>query len=922
MSTTAPPSTHLTKHSRIELEIWSAAFVHNNCYANYNQMRSPKDWRQHVDQLKARAKDVVRTGLPVTQLSLLRSRVLQPPKLPKRKCVKAPQTRTATYEQAEDVYLKTLVLLTPLLTKPMAKPIEAWRQFHEKATAWIVERRERLEDEGYERVLDYSEFPMMDSLLPAEPLWDEEEPETEEDSESELDALTDADSEEEAPGAAAADSKAPKDLFSLILRLPLGAGKAAARAREATTETGKEFWELMQSRTKAGKTGEGAYFDDLAEAEQQTLIETVKRVNQEKSACPFLFRVLSSQMPHSVKNTVLTKYENSRSESQGQKYSQWVEALLNVPFGIHKEPKHLAKTVLSSPTAVQAFFAEAEATLNKAVYGHDEAKAKLVQFFAQLTRRAMAPTPANGCKTANGLVLGIQGPPGNGKTTLIEKGVSEVLGLPFVSIPLGGATDASVLYGHSYTYEGSVWGQIADVLMKAKCMNPVIYLDELDKVSGTTKGNEIVHLLCNLTDPSQNHHFKDRYFGNIDIDLSKVTWVFSYNDRHAIHPVLKDRITEVQTKGFTLPQKQTIAKDFLVPSICEEIGMPLVEFPQDVVAYLVDRHTYEGGVRKIKELLFEVCRNLNKDDLCGKVALGAMGRGGRRKTTVTTPAFQVTRAMVDEYLQHKIPMLKEKVHTTGVAGRINGLYASSGTDMGGIIPIETKLVPSDNVFGLVLTGNLGKVMKESGTVAKTLAVHCLTPALRKQWETRWKEVKESVHVHCPEGAVSKDGPSAGTALTVAMLSLLSNNPIRPDVALTGEMNLSGEVTAIGGLRSKLYGAKSAGCRLALFPKDNLPDFEKIARESPDLLDATFEARPVATLGEVVALVMDTYDGLQMDAMGAPTGPVTAAGGTNKRRRTVPERGGAKRARGETGGSVNARATRHGYRTRAAAGRVV
>lgn len=202
--------------------------------------------------------------------------------------------------------------------------------------------------------------------------------------------------------------------------------------------------------------------------------------------------------------------------------------------------------------------------------------------------------------------------------------------------------------GHSYTYEGSVWGQIADVLMKAKCMNPVIYLDELDKVSGTTKGNEIVHLLCNLTDPSQNHHFKDRYFGNIDIDLSKVTWVFSYNDRHAIHPVLKDRITEVQTKGFTLPQKQTIAKDFLVPSICEEIGMPLVEFPQDVVAYLVDRHTYEGGVRKIKELLFEVCRNLNKDDLCGKVALGAMGRGGRRKVTVTTPAFQVTRAMVDE----------------------------------------------------------------------------------------------------------------------------------------------------------------------------------------------------------------------------------------------------------------------------------
>ena len=907
----------LSKHAKIELEMWSGAFVHNNCYASYNLMRSPKDWRQHVSQLKSRAKDIVRNGIASTQLSLLRN-YISPDKRnkgpPKRKCAKGNAFKPATYQQAEEVFIYTIVQLSQFLMNTMTKPLDAWSRFHDETMNWILERREQLEDDDYQRVLDYSEFPLLSGVLSSESHWNDDESETSEDSESDIDALTDAetddDEDEDEPSNGA---KTPKDLFSLILRLPMGNGRgAAARSREATTQCGKEFWELMQTRMKAGKTGEGVYFDDLGKPEQMSLIDTIKRVNQEKSASPFLFRVLSSRMPDSVKNTVLTKFENSRSESQGQKYSQWVEGLLSIPFGIHKQPKHLQNTVLSSPQAIQTFFGEAETILNRAVYGHEEAKAKLIQFFAQLTRKAMSTKHNDKTSPSNGLVLGIQGPPGNGKTTLIEKGVSEVLGLPFVSIPLGGATDASILYGHSYTYEGSVWGQIADVLMKAKCMNPVIYLDELDKVSGTTKGNEIVHLLCNLTDPSQNHHFKDRYFGNIDIDLSKVTWVFSYNDRHAIHPVLKDRITEVQTKGFTLPQKLTIAKDFLVPSICKEIGMPDVNFSDKIVSYLIDRHTYEGGVRKMKELLFEICRNLNKDDLCGKVSLGSMGRQGRRKTT---SAFHVTSAMVEEYLKHKIPMLKEKIHASGIPGRINGLYASSGTDMGGIIPIETKMVPSDHVFGLILTGNLGKVMKESGTVAKSLAVHCLSPELRKEWETRWKDVKESVHVHCPEGAVSKDGPSAGTALTVAMLSLLTNNPIHPDIALTGEMNLSGEVTAIGGLRSKLYGAKSAGCRLALFPSDNLPDFEKIKRESPDLFDDTFAARPVSNLGEVIPLVMSNTKGIELNRMKTVWGNMTVGvTTTHKRRRSDQDQNENKRNHNE---SNDARKPGRVYQTRMA-----
>lgn len=877
------------------MEIWSAAFLHNNAYANYNQMRSPKDWTQHFGQLRARAKDIVRTGIPVHRLVDLTSTAPNP--TPKRKCANPPKRRAATYEQVETVFLATLSVFGPQLTRSMTKPTDAWRGFDAAVQEWIVDRRERLDDADHECVLDYTEFPLLATLLCTE-AWDDEDETSEDDDEvpelEDDDEDDDCDDDDDEPTAGAPTGA--RDIFSLILKLPMGDRAASMRGRESTTVTGKAFWELMRSRTKAGKTGDTSYFDGLTEAEQTALIETVTRVNTEKSACPFLFRVLTSQMPDSVKNTVLTRYENSRSESQGTKYTQWVEGLLAVPFGVHHTPKHFTPEVLTSATARKAFFADARKTLHKAVYGHEEAKGKLVQFFAQLTRRAMVAT-TDTTKAANGLVLGIQGPPGNGKTTLVEKGVSQVLGLPFVSIPLGGATDASVLYGHSYTYEGSVWGQIADVMMKAKCMNPIVYLDELDKVSDTSKGQEIVSLLCNMTDPSQNHQFKDRYFGNINIDLSKVTWVFSYNDRSAIHPVLRDRITEVQTKGFTLPQKQTIVRDFLVPEMCAEIGMPAVSFADDIVAHLIDRHTYEGGVRKIKELLVEVCRNLNEADLVGTVTLA---NRSRRKAV----PYAVTREQVDTYLEHKTPALKERVHTTSIPGRINGLYASCGTDMGGIIQIETKLVPSNDTFGIVLTGNLGKVMKESATVAKTLALHCLTPDARATWEKRWKDVKESVHVHCPEGAVSKDGPSAGTALTVAILSLLTNNPIRSDVALTGEMNLSGEVTAIGGLRSKLYGAKSAGCCLALFPKDNLPSYEQIVRECPDLFDDTFEARPVGTLGEVVAQIMDTYDGVQMDAI-TTNGPVSTIG-SNKRRR--PDRAPDKAV-------VGAKRVRAGVRTR-------
>ena len=391
--------------------------------------------------------------------------------------------------------------------------------------------------------------------------------------------------------------------------------------------------------------------------------------------------------------------------------------------------------------------------------------------------------------------------------------------------------------------------------MKTKCSNPIIYMDELDKISNCHKGQEIVNQLIHLTDPSQNSHFQDRYFGNIDIDLSHVTFIFSYNDASNINYILRDRITEVKTSGFTLPDKLQIAQKFLVPSVCSDIGMPQVTFSDDTIRYMIESYTYEGGVRKIKEIIFDVCRSLNKDDLCGDVQLTA-----KRRRVNSTGDYVVSIEKVKDYLKHKQLLQKEKIHKCPSVGRVNGMYASSLIDMGGIIPIEASFVPSDNVYGFSQTGNLGKVMKESGNVAKTLAWKMLDNVTQETWANRWKLVKESIHLHCPEGAVNKDGPSAGTALTVTILSLLTNNTIKNDVAITGEINLSGDVMAIGGLRSKLYGAKHAGCTLALYPADNAEDYIKIERECFDLFDDTFHAVPVSTLSDVIPYVFSSTTG--------------------------------------------------------------
>ena len=246
----------------------------------------------------------------------------------------------------------------------------------------------------------------------------------------------------------------------------------------------------------------------------------------------------------------------------------------------------------------------AQKVLNDAVYGLNDAKMQIMQMMGQLITN-----PA-----AIGSAIAITGAMGTGKTSLVREGISKILNRPFAFIALGGATDSSFLEGHSYTYEGSVWGKIVQIIIDSKCMNPVIYFDELDKVSGTPKGDEIIGILTHLTDTSQNSQFHDKYFSEIDFDLSKCLFIFSYNDESLVNPILRDRMYKIQTKGYNAKQKTVIVNKHLLPKICEQVKFANEDIiiPDDSIHYIIDKFCEkEEGVRTLKRCIEIIYTKLN-----------------------------------------------------------------------------------------------------------------------------------------------------------------------------------------------------------------------------------------------------------------------------------------------------------------------
>jgi ATP-dependent Lon protease len=461
-------------------------------------------------------------------------------------------------------------------------------------------------------------------------------------------------------------------------------------------------------------------------------------------------------------------------------------------------------------------------TLDSAVHGHIQAKRQIERIIGQWIGGE-----------STGYCFGFEGPPGCGKTSLAKYGLANCLknengeSRPFAFIAMGGSSNGSTLEGHNYTYVGSMWGKIVDILMDKKCMNPIIFIDELDKISNTDHGREIVGILTHLIDSTQNDCFQDKYFNGIDLDLSKALFIFSYNDPGAVDSILLDRIHRVKFKHITLDEKLVICKDYLLPELYKKMGLQngVVELTEDNLKFIIEKYTCEPGVRKLKELLFEIVGEINLECIKNK------NNNVDNNEVVNLPIMITNEEIKMKYLRERHEIRVQQISASSNVGIINGLWANA-VGRGGIIPIEAHFFPCDRFFDLKLTGMQGDVMKESMNVAKTLAWSLLTEdEMTRNLEIFAKTKMQGIHIHCPEGATPKDGPSAGTAITCVLYSLLTNKKIDNRIAITGEINLQGQVTAIGGLDLKIMGGINGGVTTFIFPKDNKKDYDEFMEKN-------------------------------------------------------------------------------------------
>jgi endopeptidase La len=552
--------------------------------------------------------------------------------------------------------------------------------------------------------------------------------------------------------------------------------------------------------------------------------------------------VACKNMPHNVKALALEKIEEMKSQNnEYYKQMTFVKNLIRFPWTSTNDDTFFEDLSKDTDKA-QKYLNNIEHKLNNLSYGHEEAKKTLQLQFAK--------TISN--PSSNGLVLALQGPPGVGKT-LLAKSVADALDVPFGQILLGGHNDGEILHGHGYTYSGSQPGMIIKKMVEVGKSRCILYFDELDKCTSKHGHiNEITSILIHLTDPNMNKTFQDRFFQGVDFPLNKVIFIFAYNDSSLIDPILLDRFKEIRIKPYSTSDKLKIIQNFMMPEISSNIGMnkQLVNISQDNLEYMIENYTIEAGVRKIKEQLETLFLNLNYDRIFKK----GLFKTDKKKINLD---FKTIKKILD-----KTAFETEKIHEKSEIGIINGLYATE-VGFGGIVPIQIfrNHIGQTADFEFKLTGTQGKVMKESVMCSYNAAVEYIkrTDSIYKNKDIDkhiHKDFSQGFHVHCPSTASPKDGPSAGCAFTCAFISRILNKPIKNTIGMTGEIDLAGNVTKIGGLPYKLMGAKKAGIKTVFVPKQNEEDYNKIRKENPKLFEDGFQVKIMSTVDEVFPQIID------------------------------------------------------------------
>ena len=488
------------------------------------------------------------------------------------------------------------------------------------------------------------------------------------------------------------------------------------------------------------------------------------------------------------------------------------------------------------------YMSEVKTTLDKAVHGHDKAKKQIERIISQWL---------NGEQT--GTCFGFEGNPGIGKTTL-AKGLADCLkdengfSRPFSLIALGGDSNASTLIGHSYTYVGSNYGTIVQILIDKKCMNPIILFDEVDKISKTENGKEITGVLTHLLDATQNNLFQDKYFSGIDLDLSKALFILSYNDAESIDKILLDRIHRIKFDSLTVDDKIVISKKHLLPELYKQFRLEdMIFFSDEVLKFIIEEYTLEPGVRKLKEKFFEIVGDINLDIL-------------KNNNDFIFPIQITIDDIKNKFFKDKREVKVYKVHTENKIGLINALWANQ-LSQGGVLPIQSSFIPSSKFLELTLTGSMGDVMKESISVSLTNAWNLTSSERQKYLIEKYNDKQNNnicgIHIHCPDISTKKDGPSATTAFSVLIYSLFNDIKIKSHFGITGETHFGFNITEIGGLQEKIIHSIKSGITEFIFPKENEKDFNKIIEKYKDneiIKGIKFHA--VSYINEVLDLILE------------------------------------------------------------------
>jgi ATP-dependent Lon protease len=543
----------------------------------------------------------------------------------------------------------------------------------------------------------------------------------------------------------------------------------------------------------------------------------------EDEAGDYRARVEAADLPEKVREAALKEVEklerSSDASPEGSWIRTWLDTVLELPW--------------NNTTQDTYDVSGARAVLDADHAGLEDVKERITEYLAVRKRRADRGLGVVGGRRG-GAVLALVGPPGVGKTSLGES-VARAMGRTFVRVALGGVRDEAEIRGHRRTYVGALPGRIVRAIKEAGSMNPVVLLDEIDKVGSDYRGDPAAALL-EVLDPAQNHTFRDHYL-EVELDLSDVVFLATANVLEAIPEPLLDRMELVRLDGYTEDEKVVIARDHLLPRQLERAGLDADEVSLDEGALrkLAGEYTREAGVRNLERTLARILRKIAARHELGEQKLPFTVGEGDLRALIGRPHHVPESAQDPDERRTAVPGVATGLAVTGAGGDV--LY------------IEASLAdPETGSTGLALTGQLGHVMKESAHIALSfLRSH------GAELELPVGDLKDrGVHLHVPAGAVPKDGPSAGVTMTTALASLLSGRRVRTDVAMTGEVSLTGRVLPIGGVKQKLLAAHRAGITTVVIPKRNEADLDDV----PSDVLAALDVHPVSDVRQVLQLALE------------------------------------------------------------------